>query len=100
MIRIKVIEDDNIIKKVTLSGHANYNDYGKDIVCAAVSATYLCTINAILSLDNNSINVLLNDNADGIEVINYDLYTEKLLRNMIRCLSDLERQYPKNIQIR
>ena len=41
MIRINVNKENNQIKKITLEGHANYDEYGKDIVCAAVSATYL-----------------------------------------------------------
>ena len=33
-------------KDITITGHANYDTYGKDIVCAAVSATVICTVNA------------------------------------------------------
>ena len=55
MIRININYQNNYIKKITLKGHANYADYGNDIVCAAVSATYLCTINGILSINENSV---------------------------------------------
>ena len=55
MIRINVIKEKNKLKKITFEGHADYEDYGKDILCAAVSATYLCTVNAILSFGNNRI---------------------------------------------
>jgi uncharacterized protein YsxB (DUF464 family) len=57
MIRINVITKNNIIESVTFKGHANYDDYGKDIVCAAVSSTYLCTVNAIFNLNNNAIDI-------------------------------------------
>ena len=96
MIRIKVLEKDNIIKSLSIKGHAEYAEYGKDIVCAAVSATYLCTLNAILCIEPSSIQILSDNN---IEVINYNEITNKLLQNMVKCLIDLERQYPKNIKI-
>ena len=99
MIRIKVLRKDNVIKKVNLDGHANYDVYGKDIVCAAVSATYLCTVNAILSIDSDSIKFLDNENNQGIEVVNNNKYVNILLDNMIRCLDDLERQYPTHVKL-
>ena len=38
MIEIKIeINDDKIIRELVLKGHSRYDEYGKDIVCAAVS---------------------------------------------------------------
>lgn len=38
MIEIKIeMNNDKIIKELIIKGHGNYDDYGKDIVCAAVS---------------------------------------------------------------
>ena len=100
MIRINIVKSNNNLKKITFKGHANYADYGKDIVCAAVSSTMLCTINAILSINKNSIEVLEQDNIYTINVIDNNDITIKLLNNMIRCLESLEKQYPKNIEIK
>ena len=100
MIRINVDKENNQIKKIILEGHANYDEYGKDIVCAAVSATYLCTVNAILSLNKNSIQVNNNKAKQEIIVNTYDDTTNTLLKNMINCLESLEKQYPKNINLR
>ena len=100
MIRININYQDNYIKKITLKGHANYSDYGNDIVCAAVSATYLCTINGILSIKDNSLEVLSQDNNQTITVLIKDDTINKLLENMIRCLKSLEEQYPNNIKIK
>ena len=100
MIRINVDKENNQIKKIILEGHANYDEYGKDIVCAAVSATYLCTVNAILSLNKNSIQVNNNKAKQEIIVNTYDEVTNTLLNNMINCLESLEKQYPKIINLR
>ena len=100
MIRISINYQDNYIKQITLKGHANYNEYGTDIVCAAVSATYLCTINGILSLKDNSIEVLSEKDTQIVNILLIDDTTNKLLENMIRCLKSLEKQYPNNIKIK
>ena len=47
MISVKVVKENKKYKKVTILGHALYDDYGKDIVCAGVSALVLNTINSI-----------------------------------------------------
>lgn len=99
MIRININYHDNYINKITLKGHANYEDYGKDIVCAAVSATYLCTANAILSINNKSIEVLTDNDKQTIIVKEYNDITNKLLINMINCLKSLEKEYPNNIKL-
>ena len=100
MIRISINYQDNYIKQITLKGHANYDKYGNDIVCAAVSATYLCTINGLLSLDDNSIEVLSKKDNETVKVLTTDDTINKLLENMIRCLKSLEEQYPNNIKIK
>ena len=99
MIRINVKEKNNEIEKIIFKGHANYNEYGKDIVCAAVSATYLCTVNAILSLNQNSLSITNEENMQEITVLEKDNVTLTLLNNMINCLESLEKQYPKNINL-
>ena len=100
MIRINVNYKDNYIKQITLEGHANYSDYGTDIVCAAVSATYLCTINGIFSVKDDSIEVFSVNNKEVVEVLIQDTTINKLLENMIRCLKSLEEKYPNNIKIK
>ena len=51
MIKVKLTRDSNKIKKVTIKGHALYADFGKDIVCAAVSSTVITSVNAALLID-------------------------------------------------
>ena len=99
MIRITVFEKNGQINKISMNGHALFDDYGKDIVCAAVSATYLCTINAIYSIQEDSIKIDDYDNEKVVYVLSGEKVVITLLDNMVRCLSDLERQYPKNIRI-
>jgi len=92
MIKIKII-DNNII----ISGHANFNDYGKDIVCASVSSIVTTTVNAILRYDNKAIEYQENENFT-ITILKEDKIVNLLITNMLDLFSDLENQYPKNIR--
>lgn len=47
MIQVKVKRAAFGVEEVTISGHANAAEYGEDIVCAAVSALSLGTLNAV-----------------------------------------------------
>lgn len=92
---IKIVYNDKLIK---ISGHANYADYGKDIVCASVSSICYTTINSILNIDKEVIKFIDNDTLT-IEIIKNDDITIKLINTMLDLLRDLEKQYPKNIKI-
>lgn len=98
MIKISVKKENNIIKEIKVTGHANYADYGKDIVCAAVSSITTTTINDILILDNKAISY---DVQDGNMIItnNDNELANKLLTVMLNSLEELANDYPKNISI-
>ena len=55
MIKIKVKENNNKIEEISITGHAMYDDFGKDIVCSSVSSIVITTVNAIERIDRNSI---------------------------------------------
>jgi uncharacterized protein YsxB (DUF464 family) len=94
MIKVEVSKDC-----ISISGHANFDDYGKDIVCAAVSSVVLTTINGILLIDNKSITVEQNDKLT-IKVNYHNDTIDKLIENMLRCLKEIEKNYEKNIKIK
>lgn len=93
---IKVEIENN---KIEIKGHANYDDYGKDIVCASVSSIVITTINAINEFDPESIYYEDLKNKILIEKLKDDDITNKLINNMIELLEVLEKSYKKNIKI-
>lgn len=94
MIKVKVKKDI-----IEISGHADFDNYGKDIVCASVSSIVYTTINGILNINDKAIEV--NDNKELIIKINSnDNITNTLINNMVMLLQDLEKQYPNNIKIK
>lgn len=99
MIKIKVEYDNNFISKIVITGHANYDDYGKDIVCAAVSASVLTTINGIIALDNSILEVNNVLDKMTIKVLKNEKISQVLLNSMLSNLKSLVVEYPKNIKI-
>ena len=99
MIKVKLLKKGDNLEKIIIKGHAMYDDFGKDIVCAAVSSTVITSVNACLSIDDDSLNY---DDSDGlvIEIKKDDIVTKKIIDNMISNLRELERAYPKNVQIK
>ena len=57
MIKVDIIKKDDKIEEIVMSGHANYDRYGKDIVCAAASSIAITSINAILKINEAAIMV-------------------------------------------
>ncbi len=93
---IKVIVDNN---KIVVSGHANFDEYGKDIVCASVSSIVITTINACIEIDGEAIYYEENDNKILIEIKKDNEVIKKLIDNMVFMLKSLEKDYPKNIKV-
>ena len=86
-------------ENIIVSGHANYKEYGNDIVCASVSSIIYTTINGILNINKEAIKYTDNDTLE-INILSKDEITIKLINNMLELLKDLERQYPKNIIVK
>ena len=84
---------------IEISGHAGYDVYGKDIVCASVSSIVTTTINAILKFDEEAIKYHDKDGYVKIDIIKDNKETKILLSNMIELLKELEKDYNKNIKI-
>ncbi len=98
MISVKVKKENNRYKKINILGHAMYDEYGKDIVCSAVSSIITTTVNGILMLDKENLSYLVSKKGMLIEIKNIDnTTTQILIDNMVNLLKDLEKKYPENI---
>ena len=99
MIRDNIKNKNGKVYEIVVKGHAGYDDYGKDIVCAAVSTMMITTVNNIICLDD-SINYVEDAGLLKVSVKEETEINQKLLSNVIMMLEELKSQYPKNIEIR
>ena len=101
MIKVKVeSKDKRHISCVRIQGHADYADYGKDIVCSSVSSIVTTTINGIYEIDKEFLTV--EEIKDGmiIMILKENSICEKLIKNMLSLLSELVESYPENITVK
>ena len=91
--------NDKNINTVEVSGHAEFDESGKDIVCAAVSTAIIVTANAINLVGfNDHIELVIEEGYFKLEVLKENGILNKLLLNLEYTLHDLEKQYPKYIK--
>ena len=100
MITVEVKKESAKYKKISVLGHAMYDDFGKDIVCSACSSIVITTVNGILALDKGSLSYLVGKKGMTIEIKNDDHTTQILINNMVRLLKDLAGKYPDNIEVK
>ena len=99
MIKVEIKETD-VIEEIIIKGHAMYDEYGKDIVCASGASIAITTVNAILRIDDSAIKYEESDGYLDIKINKHDIITDKLIINMIDLFEELKEKYSKHIEIR
>ena len=97
MIKVNIIGKND---KIESRGHALYDDYGKDIVCAGVSSVVITSVNAILTFNKNYLIYSNKEDLFTIKVLEHNDIVDNILLNMVNMLEEIENNYPKNIKIR
>lgn len=98
MISVNVSFIGKDVKKLTVSGHANYDKYGNDLVCAGVSAIVMGGINAFEDEFNN-VEIIIQDDLLGVIVNNNNDRVQIILNTIIIQLQTIEESYAKHIKI-
>lgn len=91
------------IASFEMTGHADHGDYGQDIVCAAVSALSIATVNGLEQVVHRPATVTA-DNANGglLKVSSIDLGHDSqiLVQTFLNAMLDIQEQYADNIDIK
>jgi len=106
MITITIVRNvQRAIIRFTVSGHAFYNDPGKDIVCAAVSAVTIGAVNAIEKLTGlvpnatSKSGLLKAEAPQSTDPLRND-QVQLLLEGMIAALESIVESYGKYVKIK
>jgi uncharacterized protein YsxB (DUF464 family) len=106
MIEINIIRASNqLLNSVTISGHAEYDEPGKDIVCAGVSAVTFGAANAVEELCGIALHVEQEKSGFLRFVIPTAIDGDKLekvhflMEGMLVSLRTIERSYSDFIKI-
>lgn len=98
MININVEYKHNYIKCIEVSGHANFDEKGKDIVCSAVSAIIIGGINEVFKITKEA-NYIVNDGYAKIELTKENDKIQIVLETILTQFLTIEESYGKFIKI-
>lgn len=97
----------NIVKNkdntvVEVKGHANFSDYGTDIVCASISTVCIYTANLIekLNLGYNVIDLVCDEGYFRLQLKTTDQISNAILENLEWTLEEISKQYPKYLRLK
>ncbi len=100
MIKVIVTRKNDKITSLEVSGHANYEVKGKDIVCAGVSAIVVGGFNALAKCNPN-LDIVVTDKVSKVKITDVnDNNIQSILNTMYIQLDTIYQSYPKNISIK
>ena len=105
MIQVRFIRESGLLTQFIYDGHADYDDYGKDIVCAAVTAQCMMVYNGLNEIMKIKNELVLNDNGGYLSVnIQKASLSEKkeaqiLLETLLLGIKAILLQYEKFINL-
>jgi len=100
MIKIKINKTNNKYVSLEVSGHSNYDEHGKDIVCAGVSAVVVGGLNALTNENKKQVSCKVRDGYVNVDVLDLNNDRLQLIMNVIIVqLKSIEESYKKYIKI-
>ena len=96
MIKVDLIKRDDQYISLSTSGHAGYDEHGKDIVCAAASILIINTINSIERFTGDEFSVTQEQESGTIDLKFKSSSSEKsklLIDSMVFGLSEIQKKY-------
>ena len=96
MIKIQINKTNNKYSSLIVSGHSNYDEHGKDIVCGAVSALVMNTMNSIHSFTSD---VFDYNEHEKRGLVDFRIVSERspesivLLKSLILGLQSIQEEY-------
>ena len=100
MIKIQINKTNNKYSSLLVSGHSNYDEHGKDIVCAGVSAVVTGGLNALIIENKKKISYRVNDGYVNVDVLDIDDDKLQIIMDVIVVqLKTIEESYKKYVKI-
>ena len=84
---------------ITITGHAGFEDYGQDIVCAGVSAIVQTLIQSVEDLTTDEIDYTIQPGFVDIRFITISGESQVLFDAAMIGLQMIENAYPHNVTI-
>ena len=97
-----ILNNENKPYAFRISGHAEYGNYGEDIVCSGITAATFTTLNLLDKLLKQEDYTLIQDEDTGLidfKLNKTDDLSLLIIQNLLDILINIEEQYPQNLKI-
>ena len=95
MITAKIIRTNNKYFNISVEGHANYAEKGKDIVCCAVSTL----MQFVAELLTENVETIESEGYISIFIGTANFWTETVIAMTVRFLYEIATQYPEHLEV-
>lgn len=92
-------DKEDKITSFIVEGHAGYAPSGRDVVCAAVSALVVGTINGLEVLTAATFDTAVSHGFTKVDVKELTTYSNVLLNSMLLSLEGIQEEYPNNLTV-
>ncbi|MCG3399087.1 ribosomal-processing cysteine protease Prp [Staphylococcus massiliensis] len=96
------LNDEGQVTDVIMDGHADFDEHGKDIVCAGASAVLFGSVNAIIGLTSEKPDIDYEDDGGYFHIRSVDTNNKEaqlILQAMLVSLQTLEDEYKAYIKL-
>ncbi|WP_342255662.1 ribosomal-processing cysteine protease Prp [Spiroplasma endosymbiont of Poecilobothrus nobilitatus] len=100
MIKIIITKTEQKIKKIEITGHAKAAEYGKDLVCAAITGIATGGLNSIDQIKPNSCQFIVKEGLIIITVKNNSADLQVVLQTIYYQFLTIYQQYQKFISVK
>ena len=90
---------DNCVCGFLIKGHADYGEYGNDIVCAAVSSAVYLVANTITEIVHGDCKIVEKDGYFSLSMREYSGTASAMLDGLRLHLTELSKDYPQFVTI-
>ena len=99
MIKAVFHKDEDKITSFKVEGHAGYAPSGRDVVCAAVSALVVGTINGLEVLTDATFDTAMSHGFTRLDIKVPTSYSNVLINSMLLSLKCIQEEYPDNLTV-
>jgi len=95
-------DTEGTVRGFQVSGHSGYAESGKDILCSAVSALTLNTVNSIEAFTEDEVDALAVNEEEGFRHFRLKTVSEKsklLLDSLVLGITEIEKSYSGYLKV-
>lgn len=98
MTEVRVKKQDDSFLFIEIEGHANFSNFGNDVVCSGISSIVFGALNAFMKYELSDSRIIINETFIRINLVE-DKTIQIVANTMLIQLKTIQESYPDYISI-